>query len=316
MIPTKGIQIIGNILKAFAVCFLLGSNGRADVFDAIHDDMALSNEAPLFNAPIGVGWAEKGFISMGNAPRGDATPSWWMPSNPELKSAAPWNAIAPWFVLYPGVDHDAASATNCRVKISNIQLFILKKSTNRWELVNTDSTNPTWAGNYDFKLITSLGKASIKIDPSDGTLSYALNADTNPIHGGLRLYPIDGSDVAAVFGHVTSQLILEDPSGPDNRAKAQLLISLGADYYPTTTSKVIDFDPAGYAPGVAATRFGLVGPEPRTHFLATVDPPGQLDTGSIFQKNGGVATIPLERFRQNPPPGWGKNPPPNGLKVK
>jgi hypothetical protein len=67
---------------------------------------------------------------------------------------------------------------------------------------------------------------------------------------------------------------------------------------------------------VGMTRFHLVGPEPRVHYLATIDPPGQTVTESIFQSHGGVATIPLEEFRKNPPPGFEKGPPPQKLKVK
>ena len=153
-----------------------------DVMDTIKADMQL-NEAPLLKAPTGPGWTKKANIEMGAAPRGDATPYWWTPNNPTYKSSLPWKAISPWFVIYPGVDH---AATNVRVKLYGIVLHILQKSTNQWKNIDTGLGNPSWASDWNFSgEKKSLGPAALRIE-SDGTYSYKLNTDLNPIHGSIN----------------------------------------------------------------------------------------------------------------------------------
>jgi hypothetical protein len=290
---------------ALSLVFFCATTAFANFFDDVLNDMTLTNEAILYNAPSdNVGWTIKGNVTMGNAARGDATPVWWQPTNTIYKSSSPWNVITPWFVIYPGVGHDPSVATNYRVKISKMKLYILRKSTQRWEAVNTDAGTPRWSKNMAFYLKNSTvtGNGEAQTDPADGSVSYVLDAESHPIHGGLAKMPIDGTDVAAVYGHLTSQLILDDPHGPDNRDLVQVLVSMGADYYPKTTTQISDFDPMGYVPASAKSRFTLVGPNPRMHYMATIDPPGAQDTGSTYQQNGGVSTLSFQQFKENPPP--------------
>jgi hypothetical protein len=304
-------------LSLFSViaCAVFVSPACADPWEPLLQDMTLNNEAVLLNAPLV--WETKGSVVMGSSPRGDASPAYWTPSNLMYKSSAPWNVIAPWFVIYPGVGHDALAATNYRVKISKIKLYILKKSSQQWERINMDTDNPTWARNFEFDLKTStapMDALNSKKDPHEGTFSYVLDAESHPIHGGLGKFPIDGTDVAAVYGDVTSELILDDPKGPDHRDSAQLLVSIGADYYPDMTTTVADYDPMRYAPAVAISRYGLVGSLPRTHFFATIDPPGT-HTFSEYEKKGGVSTISFQQFKDNPPMDVQRLPPAS-LKVR
>lgn len=270
----------------------------ASVMDDIKADMQ-SNEASLLNAPAGPGWSKGAAIVMGGAPRGDANPWWWKPADPALKSSTPWNAITPWFVIYPGTTN---AATNVRVKISGITLYVLEKSTNKWKKIGTGMGNPTWASNYVFEFLTPMSNPTPRIEP-DGTLSYKLNANSNPIHGGTLKVAITGSDIAAVFARITSELILDNPAGVDDRAAAQILVSVGVDYYPTMTSIIADFAPTGYAPGAGLSRFGLVKTVPRVHYFATINPPGNRDNPrSVYEQNGGVVAIPVAQFEANPPP--------------
>lgn len=283
---------------------LMAGNASSGVMDDIKADMQL-NEAPLLNTPGTRGWKRGAIIHMGNAPRGDATPSWWTPGNLEYKSTLPWNAIIPWFVIYPGVNN---AATNVRVKVFGITLFLLEKSTNQWKKIDTGLGNPTWAKNMNFALNSSANsdKTTPRLEP-DGTLSYKLNTKSNPIHGGMpkqdfTKYGIDPSDVAAVFAHLKTQLILDDPAGIDDRTSAQILVSIGADFSPTETTAVLDYSPMKYSPSIAASRFGLVRTSQRNHYMATIDPPGSIKTESEYVLNGGVVTIPAHQFEANMPP--------------
>ena len=317
-LTTKALQINKTEINYLARLYiyiaitvvLLLTTGNASSSSALIDDIKADmqlNEAPLLNVPETDRryWLKRGMISMGGAPRGDATPSGWKPANLTYKSSLSWNAITPWFVIAPGVDN---AAKNVRVKVYGITLHILDKSTNEWKRFDTGSFgNPTWAMNQDYSggKIKNLGKAESRTEP-DGTISYKLNADSNVIHGGSRMIDIrkyisEPKNVAAVFVQLKTQLILDNPLGVDDRASAQILINVAADYYPEITSKVSDFSPMGYAPAVGSSRFGLVKMKPRNHYMTTIDPPGTPKANSEYLLKGGVVVIPADQFEANMP---------------
>ncbi len=151
-------------------------------------------------------------------------------------------------------------------------------------------------------MINYLGNATPKTEP-DGKLSYKLDSSFHPIHGGVARYPINGADVVAVFAKITTELVLDNPKGVDDRAAAQILVSIGADYYPTMATTIADFAPTGYNPGVGGSRFGLVKIVPANHYFATINPPGNKDNPqSPFAQGGGLIAIPVTQFAANPPP--------------
>jgi len=291
----------------------------SSLVDTVVADMQQPAEATLLMSPT-MDWALGAAIAQGGVPRGDATPWWWNPSNKTYKSSAYWNAALPWFVIYPGSAH---TAKNVRVKISAITLYTLSKSNGTWTKLGSGDGNPEWAGNYDFDMITQIKDAIPRVEPG-GNLSYKLDANSHPIHGGLSSFAIPGSNVANVFAQVTSELILDNPMGVDDRSSAQLLVQMGVDYYPSTTTTVEDFAPMGYNPGAGLGRFSIVIPAPRNHYFVAIDPPGNLDNPhSPFQVAGGVVAISEASFRANPPPlfppgGIPKNPPaaPTGLRIE
>ncbi|WP_143057450.1 hypothetical protein [Nitrosomonas sp. Nm51] len=264
--------------------------------DSVKADMQF-NEAELLDAPANAGWSKKANIVMGAAARGDATPSWWVPRNSEYKSQSAWEAIVPWFHIYPGTAH---AAKNVRVKISGLKLYILKKSNNQWHRVGGDNL-PVWAFHTShISPSTASQEVDMRTEPG-GAPSYKFNSGLNPIHGGANIYVINGYDVKAVFAQVTTQLILNDPAGPDDRAGAQILVSVGADYYPTAAHSVADFTPMTHLPAVGASRYGLVRNTHRTHYFATIDPPGPANTQSEHQYRPHFV-IPIAEFESNPPP--------------
>ena len=287
------------------VLLLMTGNASSARIDAIKADMQL-NEAPLLNVAETDPrtWLKRGTITMGGAPRGDATPTWWKPANLTYKSSLSWNAITPWFVISPGVDN---AAKNVRVKVYGITLHVLDKSTNEWKRFDTGSFgNPTWARNQDYSGggTKFFGNADSRTEP-DGAISYKLNSDSNAIHGGSRKIDmkkyIEPKNVAAVFIQLKTQLILDNPAGVDDRASAQILINVAADYYPEMTSGISDFSPMGYAPAVGTSRFGLVKMEPRNHYMTTIDPPGTPKANSEYLLKGGEVVIPADQFEANMP---------------
>jgi len=287
------------------VLLLMTGNASSALIDDIKADMQL-NEAVLLNTtPSSPPWTRYANISMGGSPRGDATPSWWKPANLTYKSSLPWKVAVPWFVIYPGVDN---KAKNVRVKVYGITLYLLQKSTNKWIKVDKSFGDPSWVQAINFNLagLSSSSSVNTRKEP-DGRLSYKFDDSLHPIHGGtnkqdLTSLGIDPSDVAALFSQVKTQLILDDPLGIDDRASAQILISVSADYYPDMTTKISDYSPMTQAPPAAMSRFGLVGTVPRTHYLATIDPPGTPKANSEYLLNGGMVVIPADHFEANMPP--------------
>jgi hypothetical protein len=283
------------------VLSLMTNSASSAVMDDISADMG-NNEAPLLNAPVGPSWAVKAYIGMGSAARGDATPTWWQPSNLTYKSSMDWNVIVPWFVIYPGAGN---AASNVRVKVYGILIYMLDKTTNKWVKIDTGLGKPTWGSNYDFNLVTWKSPANKRLE-SDGNLSYKLPPESYPMHGGFDKLDIskyiNPSNIAAVFVHIKTQLILDDPMGVDDRALAKILVNIGADYYPSMTTTVSDFSPMQYVPSSGGSRFGLVKAVPRSHYFATIDPPGSLNPDTVYIQSGGTVVIPSGDFAANMPP--------------
>lgn len=278
------------------------SGAPSTVIDEIRESMG-KNEAPLLNAPVGPGWSVGAIIEMGGALRGDATPYWWKPNNPVYKSPTPWNAIAPWFVIYPGKYN---AAKNVRVKVYGLKLFMWNKVTLQWIKIETGSGKPLWAGNYGFNLVTTVSGAPARTEP-DGELSYKLDASSHPIHGGLNKIDLtkfitNTLDIGAVIVYIKTQLILDNVSGIDDRDSAQILFNVGADYYPTMATKMTDFSPMSYVPCVGSSRFSLVRKDPKAHYMATIDPPGVFNTISAYTLSGGSITMPDDYLADNLPP--------------
>lgn len=291
-------------LSGFALIFLFlsvpPSQAASDPFIAEVQLEMQDNEVPLLKVNPLIGWTQRANITMGIAPRGDASPTWWTPANLTYKTSATWKAVTPWFVIYPGEAH---AATNVRIKLSAIQLFYLDKKTNKWILVNPGQDDPTWGSNYSFSSegFDALGTASRRVE-SDKKVSFKLDGSFHPIHGGVPKFPLPGDDVAAVFAQMTSELILDDPKGIDDRSSAQILTSVGVDYYSDMATKVSDYTPMTYNPGAGASRFSLVLPHPKNHYFAAIDPPGSGNKECAYVLNGGVLTIPIAEFENNPPP--------------
>jgi len=302
----RSSSAIVSLFMLISLVTLVSIDASAGLIDNIKADMQ-SNEAPLLNVLVDDPrpWLKQAMITMGSAPRGDATPTKWDPANSTLTTSSPWKAITPWFVLSPAVGN---AAKNVRVKVFGINVHVLDKSTNTWKRLDTGSFgNTTWARNKDYSGGTTvhLGVANSRTEP-DGTISYKINSSSNAIHGGAPMIDltkyINPKNVAAVFVHFKTQLILDNLSGVDDRALAKILINVAADYYPEVTSVLKDFHPVKYAPPVGSSRFGLVKTYQRSHYMTTIDPPGPPKPISEYLLNGGEVAIPAAQFEANMPP--------------
>ena len=261
--------------------------GTVNSVQEIVNDMRLYNEGELAGVDKGNGWASgPGYVIMGNIPRGTNTPSYWKPANTHFKSSATWNAVIPWLVVFDGVGN---GATNTRVQMRNIKLYMKRKSTNRWEVI----TNQAISGEDYPKSLQGdqTTRADIRYE-ADGTRSLKPNGRNRVFHGWGSPINFDAWDLKALVTTVQARLVVDNPARPDDRSRAKFLIHVGADYYPETSTRVAATAPAYYFPGVGVSRAKYVRNEWRAFNFSTIDA-GKPEPG------GSIST---QELINNPPP--------------
>jgi hypothetical protein len=263
--------------------------------DKIIDDMLLMNDVDWLPGAQGqTQWATgPGNVIMGGDPRGSTTPTWWQPANQSYKSSAYWTHLVGWFVAWDGPGH---SAPNTRVQLADFKVYLLLKSTNSWSLAS--ETSGVGGENFSKNLIDAASGADLRDEP-DGSSSLRL---TSPyaFHGWSKGEGFDGADVKGAFATFRARLILDDPSGPDDRGTARVLVQCGLDYYPNSQSKAGDFYPDSYLPGSGGSRFKWVTSTWQPFSYASVNAgPSTLDPSTPVTPERALSEA---EFRANPPP--------------
>lgn len=184
----------------------------ASLWSEIATDMTGMNEAMPQGVPASYDWAQGPTLSMGNNPMG-------------------WQAITAWGQVFVPVQGNPA--TNTRVNIRDVQLFLLQKSTGNWLLLQNTS-QPAGADYLDDYSGDISMPGDVRNEP-DGTISVTAG-------GGyvFHFWPqdrasINPNDVGGVLALIQCRLIVGDPSLPDDRNIAQYIAGAGADYYPALT---------------------------------------------------------------------------------
>ncbi|MGG5574687.1 hypothetical protein [Vibrio diazotrophicus] len=257
------------------------------------DSMTKANQATLLNASADASWSKTGHITQG-LPRGDAAPAWWADSvlDGSLKTSDSWNALTGWFTVFESVnniDH------NVKVYYSDFDVWLLKGSdVNHASWEKLADTPTTWASYYDSDIVTWQGSAL----PDDSSGYYEFQ-HPDILHGGSSKVAFDGNNVLGVF--VRTQAWLDSAD-----ADAELLMSIGVDYYPTSTSSVSkgDFADANYLPGAGSSRFVYLTTEPKWFTMANVadDALVNVDKSSPFVESGGKTYLTIEEWMNNHPP--------------
>lgn len=271
--------------------------------------MTLPNDASLHGAPHAASWSRQGVIGQG-IPRGDAAPDYWADAvvDKSLTTSKPWNAMTAWFTVF---EDEENTARNVRVAIGRADIWVLRASEPggsveeaKWENITSFGEDITWAAYYDNNLIYYHSIADNRPMP-DRTASYSLAQERHPIHGGTRIVYMHGENVLASFVRIKAWLTPDDYSQPRDVDHAKVLMSVGGDYYPTTTTTVLngDFADANYIPGAGGSRFQFLTTTPTWYYMATVAP----DDLSIVEKtspyfmSGGKTYLTKEEWFSNHP---------------
>jgi len=257
--------------------------------DTIVKDMSERNDFVLKGyESFQHGWyVGPGINSMGNNPAFSNSPSWSIfYDNPDYRGKVA-GATLPWVVILDGVDH---AATNVAVEIRNMRTYIKARSNGNWTLLG----GPTYAtGEYYGKPKTGLpARKEVVVNRSGTSSSIKVPEDRGYFwHGwwAAGRLPIDPTDIAAMFVTVQARMVVADPSRTDDRARAQLGLQVGADYYLGTKT----IYPEAYAPAVGISRTKTLTNDWQAFNFTTISDVGSQDPG------GGITESAL---RAAPPP--------------
>lgn len=212
-------------------------------------------EVPLRGAPA-ENWPN-GVVNMGNQASGEGTPSWWNPTDPQYKTGD-WLTCVGWWVIWAGANH---VADNTSVTIRNLQVWILRTSTNEWFLANQGGTD----------LAGQDSAASNVTINGDGSRTYAFNGNLDRMHGWVDRFSIPPTDIRAMYVRAEAMLVKTNQFGSDDRDASEILFCVGADYWPDFGITSADIGP-DLNPGVGNSAFKLLGSEPRVYQFATIMP--------------------------------------------
>ena len=185
-----------------------------------------------------------------------------------------WNAFIPWGQVY--ADTSGATAENVRFELRNLQGWYLSKSDNEWH--QWSGPDPIIGANYaeDFANDENV-EADIRLTVDSGISSTIVDGYNFHFFHENRV-EIDPEDIAGVWTFFEGRLVQDDPAGPDNRATARLLASVGGDYW---LNRAAAWDQWTTNGDMGIGRFKYLTPEWRAFNMHTLTP---------------------EQLRQNPPP--------------
>ncbi|WPS16732.1 hypothetical protein SM903_15375 [Klebsiella aerogenes] len=291
----------------------------SDIFvDEIFASMMLPNESALYNSPGSGTWPLHGSVVQG-VPLGEAAPDYWRDAiiasgDPDIQGylEGPWTAITPWFVVYPA-DNEVNPVSGVRVAVSDIALWALFADADdptdiskaQWKEI-TIASLPTWAASYDFDLVNYIDNAA-DLSTDNSYRIYQLDDEMHPVHGGSDIVCINddcsGANILAVFSQIKAWL-------PDAGPEDQILLSMGADYYPNETVRASDLTGVNYLPGAYGSRYKFITSTPQYFYAANVVNPDVLDSNgnhfyeasNPYTRSGGKTYLTRDELMSNPPP--------------
>jgi hypothetical protein len=221
---------------------------RVSVADQIAADMESSHEGRPHGVPPSYGWALKPVVIMGNNSNG-------------------WKAITAWGAVYE--EAQGNHAANTRVNIRQMRLYLLRKTSGRWFLLQDTNAPEGAAYHEDFSGDVNR-PADIRKEP-DGTISVTAGSGYN-----FHFFPRDRAsippqDIGGIVVTLQARLIIGDVNKPDDRNVARYLCDAGADYYPALTGGW----PGGesFNPGVAIGKMKYVPLNWRSFSMTTLSRP-------------------------------------------
>lgn len=181
------------------------------------DDMTQPHAAYPHGVPDNLHWSYGPAIGYGNKPPQD------------------WTAMTTWGQVYAPYYQSGQQPRNTRFQIRNLQSWYLSKRDNQW---------------HRWQRSSNLNGANYREDFS-GDVNITANirreqegiSSTIPPNYNFHFWVEDGrvtidpTDVAGVWSSVEARLILDNPKRRDDRSKARMMMSVGADYWKSLTAQ-------------------------------------------------------------------------------
>jgi hypothetical protein len=149
-------------------------------------------------------------------------------------------AMVLWGTVYPVVG--GSHSTNTRVNIRACNSYWLRKSTGTWlSALRTDAPE---VEDYPQNFQGNSTPTNVRHEP-DGSISVI--PGLNKVSHFYAPYPrisIDPGDFSGVVNYCEMRLILDKPTGIDDRASAKFVGNTGGDYYPYPIGAGIENNPS------------------------------------------------------------------------
>jgi hypothetical protein len=231
------------------------------LYAIVHSTSGSRKTAPPTSSPVAaeINSLDRILYSMSGAhegaPHGVPTSFSWAKA-PSLQAATPppgMSAINAWGQIY--ADLANTQPANVRVELRNMEAYVWSNSNHAWTRVQSDAHIDGAHYVEDFAGNSSI-PATLRSEPDGGT-SIGMVSGYN-----FHFWPAnergnlaDPADIGAVYTTVQARLVLDDPSGPDNRSQAHYLANTGADWWRTTSASYGD---GTNNPGVGQSRFTYI----------------------------------------------------------
>lgn len=239
------VLILGLLLIFIHPPSSFSASQTVNSIETIISDMKLPHEGRPHGVPTSYGWTKGPRMESGNDP-------------------AAFGAIIAWGQVYE--DAEGNPAKNTRVQLKDIKAYLLSKKDGKWRLIQNSRDVAGAAYREDF--VGDINKPADIRNEADGSVSVKAGGGYNfhfwPSTGRA---PMDPDDIGGVFTTVRARLIIDDPTQPDDRAKARYLLNMGGDYWLNLNAK---WDNWTTNKGIAMGRFKYVKPEWQAFNMTTL----------------------------------------------
>jgi hypothetical protein len=194
-----------------------------------------------------------------------------------LKNPSPPNADMTYINIRGAVYVDESNyrAPNTRVEVINCQTYGLKKATNTWEkLIDLSPGKLAGKGwHEDFSSPGDLKYTNIRTEASGSKSVITYDGYNIHFFNNTNLAPLVyvGYNYSEFVTGCSSRLILEDPSGPDNRSESTYIITTGNDWKKADNTCTKNSSGATLCYAIGAGRFIKVNNDWRRVIYSTLD---------------------------------------------
>jgi hypothetical protein len=182
-----------------------------EVAGLLKHDMSGKHAGRMHGVPPTYNWAKHPRVGVGNHPDRHG-----------------FHAVSAWGQVYE--DIHGSPARNVRVACRDICLWILSRRTGTWRRAN--ASKGVNGANYVEDYAGNASKPALLRQEPHGAVSATLGGGYNFHFYSIRgRTTIDPTDIRGVVSMYSARVIMDDPTGVDERHLARYLASAGADYW-------------------------------------------------------------------------------------